>query len=356
MITHIVGNRPQFIKLAPLYHALEKAGYEQNIIHSGQHYDENMSDVFFEELGIPAPYVNLQAGGGSHAQMTAKAMVGIEQELADKKPALVVLYGDTNTTMAGALVTSKLCIPTAHVEAGPRLHSKQNPEECNRIVTDHLSDILFCPDELSVRNLRAEGLHEKAHMTGDIMYDTYLEISDKIDRTPQDEEMILMTWHRQENTSSKERMESILNLVERLGEKVICPLHPRTRKCLTEYGLWQQAQRIENFEIIEPVGYVEMVTLMQKAKLILTDSGGVSKESSFAGAKCLFMMDVDVWEDLAQIDWIHKVNPQKEDSLETALSFARKAKRIPREERPRFYGDGHAADKMVQALREGNFI
>ncbi len=356
MITHIVGNRPQFIKLAPLYHALEKAGYEQNIIHSGQHYDENMSDVFFEELGIPAPYVNLQAGGGSHAQMTAKAMVGIEQELADKKPALVVLYGDTNTTMAGALVTSKLCIPTAHVEAGPRLHSKQNPEECNRIVTDHLSDILFCPDELSVGNLRAEGLHEKAHMTGDIMYDTYLEISDKIDRTPQDEEMILMTWHRQENTSSKERMESILNLVERLGEKVICPLHPRTRKCLTEYGLWQQAQRIENFEIIEPVGYVEMVTLMQKAKLILTDSGGVSKESSFAGAKCLFMMDVDVWEDLAQIDWIHKVNPQKEDSLETALSFARKAKRIPREERPRFYGDGHAADKMVQALREGNFI
>ncbi len=356
MITHIVGNRPQFIKLAPLYHALEKAGYEQNIIHSGQHYDENMSDVFFEELGIPAPYVNLQAGGGSHAQMTAKAMVGIEQELADKKPALVVLYGDTNTTMAGALVTSKLCIPTAHVEAGPRLHSKQNPEECNRIVTDHLSDILFCPDELSVRNLRAEGLHEKAHMTGDIMYDTYLEISDKIDRTPQDEEMILMTWHRQENTSSKERMESILNLVERLGEKVICPLHPRTRKCLTEYGLWQRAQRIENFEIIEPVGYVEMVTLMQKAKLILTDSGGVSKESSFAGAKCLFMMDVDVWEDLAQIDWIHKVNPQKEDSLETALSFARKAKRIPREERPRFYGDGHAADKMVQALREGNFI
>ncbi len=356
MITHIVGNRPQFIKLAPLYHALEKAGYEQNIIHSGQHYDENMSDVFFEELGIPAPYVNLQAGGGSHAQMTAKAMVGIEQELADKKPALVVLYGDTNTTMAGALVTSKLCIPTAHVEAGPRLHSKQNPEECNRIVTDHLSDILFCPDELSVRNLRAEGLHEKAHMTGDIMYDTYLEISDKIDRMPQDEKMILMTWHRQENTSSKERMESILNLVECLGEKVICPLHPRTRKCLTEYGLWQRAQGIENFEIIEPVGYVEMVTLMQKAKLILTDSGGVSKESSFAGAKCLFMMDVDVWEDLAQIDWIHKVNPQKEDSLETALSFARKAKRIPREERPRFYGDGHAADKMVQALREGNFI
>lgn len=356
MITHIVGNRPQFIKLAPLYHALERAGYQQNIIHSGQHYDENMSDVFFEELGIPAPYVNLQAGGGSHAQMTAKAMTGIEQELLEKKPSLVVLYGDTNTTMAGALVTSKLCIPTVHVEAGPRLHSKQNPEECNRIVTDHLSDILFCPDELSVKNLQSEGLSEKAYMTGDIMYDTYLEISNNIDKAAQAQEVIVMTWHRQENTSSKERMESILQLVERLGEKVICPLHPRTRKCLMEFDLWERAKAIENFEIIEPVGYVEMVTLMQRARLILTDSGGVSKESSYAGAKCLFMMDVEVWEDLVQIDWIHKVNPEKEESLKEALMFAKEAKRVPQTGRPRFYGDGHAADKMVQALREKQFL
>lgn len=356
MVTHIVGNRPQFIKLAPLYHALWRAGYEQNIIHSGQHYDENMSDVFFEELEIPAPYVNLQAGGGSHAQMTAKAMVGIERELMEKNPDLVVLYGDTNTTMAGALVTAKLCIPTAHVEAGPRLHCKENPEECNRIVTDHLSDILFCPDELSVKNLQFEGLHEKVYMTGDIMYDTYLEISDRLDRTAQEQEVIVMTWHRQENTSSRERMESILYLVERLGEQVICPLHPRTRKCLAEYGLWERAKAIENFEIIEPVGYVEMVTLMQRAKLILTDSGGVSKESSYAGAKCLFMMDVEVWEDLVQIDWIHKVNPQNEESLKAALAFAETAKRVPQPERPRFYGDGHAADKMVQALRERHFL
>ncbi len=356
MITHIVGNRPQFVKLAPLYHALEKAGYEQNIIHSGQHYDENMSDVFFEELAIPAPYVNLQAGGGSHAQMTAKAMVGIERELMEKKPNLVILYGDTNTTMAGALVAAKLCIPIAHVEAGPRMHCKENPEECNRVVTDHLSDILFSPDEQSIKNLRLEGLHEKAHMTGDIMYDTYLEITDKMEQTPQEEEVIVMTWHRQENTSSKERMESILHLVEALGEKVICPLHPRTRKCLTEYGLWEQAEAIDNLEIIEPVGYVEMVALMQRAKLILTDSGGVSKESSFAGAKCLFMMDVDIWKDLVNIDWIRKVNPQNKESLEAALAFAKEAEHIPQDERPRFYGDGHAADKMVKALQEGHLL
>lgn len=356
MITHVVGNRPQFIKLAPLYHALEKAGYEQNIIHSGQHYDENMSDVFFEELEIPAPYVNLKAGGGTHAQMTAKAMVGLEKELMEMRPDLVILYGDTNTTMAGALVTSKLCIPTAHVEAGPRLHCKENPEECNRIVADHLSDILFSPDMASWESLEKENLADRACQTGDIMYDTYLEISDRIPQDESCEEIIVMTWHRQENTSSKGRMESILNLIEQLGGKIICPMHPRTRKCLAEYGLWERAESISNFEIKDPVGYVEMVTLMQRAKLILTDSGGVSKESSYAGAKCLFMMDLDVYEDLLQIGWIQKVNPEDDQSVKKALEFAQQAKRVPQAKRPRFYGDGHAAEKMVKALQERHFL
>lgn len=356
MITHIVGNRPQFIKLAALYRELDKEGCEQNIIHSGQHYDENMSDVFFRELNIPKPYVNLAAGGGSHAQVTAKAMVGIEEELLRTKPALVILYGDTNTTLAGAVAASKLCIPIAHVEAGPRVHHKSNPEECNRIVTDHLSDILFCPDEISMRNLRREGLDERACMTGDIMYDTYLDIARQAAQEKAQEEVIVMTWHRQENTSDRERMDSILRLVARLGDRVICPMHPRTRKCLQEYGLWEQACAIPNFEITESVGYVEMVKLMQRAKLILTDSGGVSKESSYAGARCLFMLDVDVWDDLARIDWLHKVNPQSEESVADALRFAETAAHVPVEERPKFYGDGHAASRMVTALRERGFI
>lgn len=358
MITHIVGNRPQFIKLAPLYHELEKAGYEQNIIHSGQHYDENMSDVFFEELGIPAPEVNLLAGGGSHAQMTAKTMVGLEQELLDRKPELVILYGDTNTTLAGAVTAAKLCIPIAHVEAGPRVHDKENPEECNRIVTDHLSDILFCPDAVSMENLQREGLGHLAHITGDIMYDTYLSIAKKASggQDASDEEIIVMTWHRQENTVDRERMESILRLVERLECKVVCPLHPRTRKCLEAYGLLGRAEAIANFEIIEPVGYVEMVTLMNRAKLILTDSGGVSKESSYAGAKCLFMLELDVWEDLVRDGWIHKFNPQDEESVAEALRFAAVAERVRPEERPRYYGDGHAAEKMIKALEEGGLI
>lgn len=356
MIAHIVGNRPQFIKLAPLYHELDRNGYEQNIIHSGQHYDENMSAVFFKELGIPEPCANLEAGGGSHAQMTAKTMMGLERELLENKPQLVILYGDTNTTLAGAVTAAKLCIPIAHVEAGPRVHSKTNPEECNRIVTDHLSDILFSPDNVSLCNLEREGLGEISYMTGDTMYDTYLSIAGYKEQEDGLEEVVVMTWHRQENTCSKERMQSILRLVERLGIKVICPLHPRTRKCLETYGLMEEVKAITNFEMIEPVGYVEMVRLMNRAKLILTDSGGVSKESSYAGAKCLFMLDVDVWEDLVRDQWIHKVNPQDDDQVEEALQFAGTARRVAVQDRPQYYGDGHAAAKMVKILCERKFI
>ena len=165
-----------------------------------------------------------------------------------------------------------------------------------------------------------------------------------------------MTWHRQENTADRARMESILRLVERLGDRVICPMHPRTRKCLQDYGLWERAQAVSNLDITDPIGYVEMVKLMQSAKLILTDSGGVSKESSFAGAKCLFMLDMDIWGDLARVDWLHKVDPQSEESVADALRFASQAQRVAIEKRPKFYGDGHAAAKMVQALRERNFI
>jgi len=356
MITHIVGNRPQFIKLAPLYHALEKEGCEQSIIHSGQHYDENMSDVFFAELGIPVPRVNLSAGSGSHAQMTAKIMVGLEEELLAERPKLLILYGDTNTTLAGALVAAKLCIPIAHVEAGPRTHDKGNPEECNRIVTDHLSEVLFCPDAISLHNLEREGLGEAAFVTGDIMYDTYLSIAEGVRQSEPQDEVVVMTWHRQENTCSKERMESILHVVECLNDRVVCPLHPRTRKCLAEYGLWEKAQKIPGFEIIEPIGYTEMVKLMNRARLILTDSGGLSKESSFAGAKCLFMLEMDLWEDLVKDQWMYKFDPQNEKSVEGALRFAGQAKRVALSERPKHYGDGRAAEKMVRKLRERGLI
>lgn len=356
MIAHIVGNRPQFIKLAPLYHELQKRNYEQCIIHSGQHYDANLSEIFFEELDIPRPCANLQVGSGSHAEITARAMLGLEKELIKLSPDLVILYGDTDTTLAGVLAASKLNIPVAHVEGGTRSYHKENPEECNRIVADHLSDILFCPDEISVKYAGMEGLSKKSFWTGDIMYDTFLSASHKEEEKRQEEEIILMTWHRQENTASRERMESIIHFVKRLNGKIVCPMHPRTQKCLKNFGLWEEIQGIDNMEIIEPVGYREMISLMQSAKLIVTDSGGVSKESSFAGAKCLFMMDLDVWGDLMKAGWIVKVNPEDEESVNEALAFAKKAARVEEAKRPKFYGDGHAAEKIVDLLEKNLFI
>ena len=350
-IMHIVGNRPQFIKLAPLYHELERRGYNQEIIHSGQHYDENLSDIFFKELEIPKPYINLRIGSGTHAEMTAKAMVGLEKVIQELSPKLVILYGDTDTTLAGALAASKLNIPIAHVEGGARTLNKNNPEECNRIVVDHLSDILFCPDEVSVKYACNEGMEAVSFCTGDIMYDTFLSIG-KEDEEEKNADIVLMTWHRQENTVNKERMESILSLIEELKDKVICPMHPRTAKCLKNFGLWERAKYIQNLQIIEPVGYLEMVSLMKQAKLILTDSGGLSKESSFAGAKCLFFTDLDIWHDLLECGWILKVDPENEESVCKALDFAKDVCKVEKEMRPQFYGDGNAAKKMVDLLEK----
>lgn len=355
MIIHVVGNRPQFIKLAPLYHELKQEKYEQLIIHSGQHYDENMSDVFFRELDIPNPYVNLMIGSGTHAEITAKTMVGLERELSCLAPQLIILYGDTDTTVAGALVASKLNIPIAHVEGGVRTFNKSNPEECNRIVTDHLASIIFCPDKVSLSYACSEGLEKISNFTGDIMYDTYLSVADDQNMINADE-IILLTWHRQENTSDVHRMKSIIKFIKRLKGNIVCPLHPRTLKCLEKYSLMDEFLSIKNLKITEPVGYREMISLMMKAKLIVTDSGGVSKESSFAGAKCLFMLDLNVWTDLIKAGWIQKINPEDETSIKEALLFAENAKKIEKNKRPQYYGDGHAARAMVNLLQEKKMI
>lgn len=351
MIIHIVGNRPQFIKLAPMYHELSKRGYKQQIIHSGQHYDNNMSDIFFEELDIPTPDLNLGIGSGTHAEMTGNTMIGLERALIERKPDLVIVYGDTDTTLAAAITASKLCIPIAHIEGGDRVLNKTNPEECNRILTDHVSDLIFCPDQIAVDSACKEGLGDISYCTGDIMYDTYLHMTRNIE-TDEDADIVLMTWHRQENTCSKERMNSILEFISKLPDKIVCPLHPRTRKCLATYDLWDKAMQIENLEIIDPVGYKEMVSLMQRARLILTDSGGLSKESSFAGAKCLFMWEALVWPDLINIDWIHRFNPENADSVNDALEFARGAQKVELEKRPRFYGDGKTSALMADLIEK----
>lgn len=354
-VIHVVGNRPQFIKLAPISKKLREYDIQELILHTGQHYDSNMSEVFFKELGIPKPYANLQIGSGTHAEMTAKALVGIEKELMKEKPDVVIVYGDTDSTLAAVLAASKLDIPVAHVEAGTRTFNMKNPEEKNRIVADHLSDLLFCPDRASLNNLAKEGCDNNAYFTGDVMYDTFLQFSET-DEGAAGEKYVLMTWHRQENTSSPKRMGSILSLIEKIEHKVICPMHPRTCAKLKEYSLWDRALSISNLQIIEPVGYLEMMRYMKNCQWLLTDSGGASKESFFAGVKCLFMLNMDVWADLLQCGWITKIDPEVEEDVEEKLKYIQNVARDTSEEYSDFYGDGNAAGKIVQILLAAGYI
>lgn len=301
-IMNIVGNRPQFIKLAPISRKLKEFAIEEVIVHTGQHYDANMSDIFFEELGIPMPKINLCVGSGTHAQVTAKVMNGLEEVVIREKPDGVIIYGDTNSTLAAAIVVSKLNIPLFHVEAGPRTYNKSNPEEMNRIVADHLSDYLFTPDEVSSDNLRKEGImSERIVFSGDVMYDQFLySISKDNDKflCKYPDNFVLMTWHRQENTCSRVRMKKLIDFIEKINYKVVLPLHPRTKKLLYEFKLWSRILQNKNMMVVEPVGYREMTALLNHCKLLVSDSGGASKEASFAGKRCFFPLNLKVWPEL----------------------------------------------------------
>ncbi len=355
VIMHIVGNRPQFIKLAPVSKALHQRGYEDIIIHTGQHYDENMSDIFFKELGIDKPIENLEVGSGSHAEITAKAMIGAEKICMKYQPSIVILYGDTDSTLAAALACRKLNIPIAHVEAGTRSYKKSNPEEINRVIVDHISDLCFCPDYPSLENLRKEGIEENVFFTGDVMYDAFLQTKEKgigsnlLEKYElEKDEYVLMTWHRQENTDKKERVRKIVSFLEMIKCKILYPIHPRTKKVLNEYGLWDRICQIKNLIITEPIGYDEMVYLQSNCKVILTDSGGLSKESVFAGAQCLFMVDLNVWPDLEKAGWITHIDFDNEDSIKNALNIVQESKAEKQE--VNFYGNGHASEKVVGYL------
>lgn len=364
-VMHIIGNRPQFIKLAPISREIRKRGFKEVIIHTGQHYDENMSEVFFEQLGIPTPNRNLKIGSGSHAQMTAKAMIEIEKIIIEYSPKSAILYGDTNSTLAAALVCSKLNIPISHVEAGPRLNNKKNPEECNRIITDHMSDLLFCPDEESVANLKKEGIIKDVYFSGDVMYDSFLysssnnkEFSINIMNTYdlENDKFILMTWHRQENTSSKDRMLKIINFISEINYKIIFPIHPRTLNMLEKYNLINNIKNIKNLILIDPLGYFEIVDLLNNCSLVITDSGGLSKESLFGGAKCLFMLENAPWPNLQSIGWIKNIDFNSSESIKKALIMANSACRDRDSDTPMFFGNGDAAGKIVSILEDKELV
>ena len=321
-ITTVIGARPQFIKAAVVSRELNKAGVDEVLVHTGQHYDEEMSAVFFDELGIPKPAINLNVGSGSHAMQTGEIIVRLEEFLLDgPKPDYVLVYGDTNSTIAGALVASKLQMPLAHVEAGLRSFNRTMPEEINRVVTDRLSSLLFCPTQTAVDNLRDEGITDGVHLTGDVMLDATLLFADLAERhrplrsiAPLEENAYyIATIHRAENTDDPDRLKRIFEGLGRVGAPVTVPLHPRTKGVLGGITI------PENVHITSPVGYLSMLSLVRYARGVFTDSGGLQKEAVWLGVPCVTLRDETEWVETTERGW-NRVVGADPDRIAEAVS------------------------------------
>jgi len=349
-VVSIVGARPQFIKAAAVSRLLRLQATEI-LVHTGQNYDQNMSEVFFDELEIPAPEYHLGVGSGSHGAQTGEMLARVEKVLLTERPDWVLVYGDTNSTLAGALAAAKLHIPVAHVEAGLRSFNRDMPEEINRVLTDHVSDLLFCPSETAVRNLAQEGITRGVHVVGDVMADTLYfaasraeERSDILNRLKLlPGSYLLETIHRAENTDDPERLESILQAFVAVNETLIFPLHPRTRKRIDELGLHSVLQNSQ-VRLINPVGYLDMVCLEQSARLILTDSGGIQKEAYWLKVPCITLRDETEWVETVDAGWNYLAGTEMEQIVQAVNKFR------PPANQPVLYGEGCAAQKMVAYL------
>lgn len=350
-IISIVGARPQFIKCAPLSRELRKE-HQEIIVHTGQHYDPKMSDIFFDELNLPKPDYNLDVGSGSHAQQTSDMLIRIESVLTEEKPHLVIVFGDTNSTMAGALAAAKLHIQVAHVEAGLRSFDRSMPEEVNRVITDHISNLLFCPTQTAVDNLVREGVTNGVHLVGDVMVDA-LEYNRHIAEENSgvmerfglcDREYLVLTVHRAANTDSKRNLETILSAIGESGRLTIFPVHPRTRKYLIDYGLWDVLP--SNIRVTEPLGYLDMIRLMGHARKILTDSGGIQKEAYILGVPCITLRDTTEW--VETVDGVWNVLVGAEGVKITAEIM----KQTPgNRSRINYFGNGKTAENICRFLR-----
>jgi len=350
----VIGARPQFIKAAVLSRAFSSFGtnVKEILVHTGQHYDANMSDIFFDELGIPRPDYNLCIGGGSHGQNTGRMLEKLEEIMIREMPSCVLVYGDTDSTLAGALAASKLHIPVAHVEAGLRSFNKRMPEEINRVLTDHISTLLFAPSEIARSNLDNEGVSsDKVFVVGDVMHDAaryykkYARKPSWFDTLPLSDEpnnFVLCTIHRAENTDDLERMKAILQGLEHSEIPIILPLHPRTFKRLEAYGLGFP----DSVFVVEPVGYLEMVWLEANCKLIATDSGGVQKEAYFHEKACVTLRNETEWTELVEagINVVAGADAAKITNAINSLSWIASSDDI--------YGDGMAAAKIASILLE----
>lgn len=350
-IATVVGARPQFIKAAPVSRVLRQS-HEEILIHTGQHYDANMSEVFFEELHIPKPDYNLGIGSGRHGAQTGATLEKVEEVLLAEKPDALLVYGDTNSTLAGALAAAKLHIPVLHIEAGLRSFNRRMPEEINRVLTDHVSEWLFCPTDTAIQNLAAEGITQGVYQIGDVMYDAFLynkELAHQNSRVVKtlglkSKDYILCTIHRAENTDDPIRLKEILMALARVPKPVVLPLHPRTRKIIREQGL--EGFLTENVRVIEPVGYLDMIALEVNAWKLVTDSGGVQKEAYFAGVPCITMRDETEWVETVKVGWNLLTGADAKRILNAVERF------VPPAEHPSIFGDGHSAEQFVSCLEK----
>ncbi len=362
-IVTVVGARPQFIKASAVSRAIaavneKRSSIQEVIVHTGQHFDVNMSDIFFHEMGVPPPAYSLGIADLSHAAMTGRMLEGLESVLAEEKPDCVLVYGDTNSTLAGALAAAKMQIPIAHVEAGLRSFNRRMPEEINRVVSDQLSELLFAPTTTAVRNLEQEGISkQRIRLVGDVMYDAslfYARIAQEKSNILQTlgvkpHEYALATVHRAENTDDEQRLEAVCHRLRELSQNlpVVVPLHPRTRGMLERSGFFRLLS--DETIIIEPVGYLDMLLLEKQAKMIVTDSGGVQKEAFFYRIPCITLRNETEWVELVDSDWNRLAAPldagQFSQSIEWALHFDHRTLRSTN-----FYGDGRASEAIAGAL------
>lgn len=349
-IASIIGARPQFVKEMPIVREIRKK-HKEIIIHSGQHYDYEMSRIFFQDLDIPKPDYNLGVGSGPHGKQTGEMLIRLESVLSNEKPDLVIVSGDTNTTLAGAIAASKLNIRLAHVEAGMRNFDKTVPEEINRVVTDHVSDIFFCSSNASASNLKKEGITKNVHIVGDVMIDAIksnIKVAEKKSSILKklklkSKNYLVATVHRAGNTDKKENLREIISAFAQSGEKIVFPLHPRTEKLLKLHGIDKQLKNT-NIIITKPLGYMDMLVLEKNAKKILTDSGGVQKEACFFNVPCITLLDATEWVETVEKGFNVLTGANRKKILHSIENFK------IRQKQDEIYGNGDAAKKIAMIL------
>jgi UDP-N-acetylglucosamine 2-epimerase len=348
VVVTVVGARPQFVKAAPLSRALRRRVREV-LVHTGQHYDHDMSQAFFDQLGIPAPDRHLGIGSGSHGEMTGRMLESLEKVLREVQPGLVIVLGDTNSTLAGALAAAKLDIPVAHVEAGLRSFDRRMPEEINRRLTDHVSRLLFCPTPTAVRNLRAEGIRRGVHRVGDVMMDAVLQNLGRARRLfpaaphPAPGTYYVATIHRQENVDEPARLVALLGALERLPHPTVLAVHPRLRAQIKRLGLEPGGA----LRLVPPQGYLEMLLLQRGARAVFTDSGGIQKESFILGTPCVTLRDTTEWVETLSGGANRLVGTDPKRIVAAARDIER---RRPRPRAATLYGRGRAAEKITEIV------